>query len=148
MSQDFDFGIGRLEITPQNTAEFPLYAIVNEDETSPVLIGRPATRVNRPYLNALLKKNKRFAHRAGKLDEKLAREMTEEDRKLFPQHVIVGWENVYLQNGTPLEFSQAACAALFQQLPVDIIDSIRNFFASPDNFRDTDKQDQEQTVKN
>lgn len=106
------------------------------------LQGRPATEANAPYYEALVARSgarSRTIARGGKLRVKHLKENRDEDRDLFPIHVITGWENVRDENDEPVPFSVQACAEFFQALPSDVVDRVRNFFATPDVFRDPDE---------
>lgn len=60
----------------------------------------------------------------------------DEDRRLYPQHVIKGWRHVYNKAGEPIPFTPQAAEVLLAKLPNDYVDGLRDFCGDPDNHRD------------
>ena len=117
-----------------NTQEFELEAIVQK----PVLIVKPATQENKPYFNAVLRasgKVSAMARKANKnLTEKQLSEAREQDRELYPKHVIVDWRRVVDKKGNEVPFSVENCAAYLKALPDWIFEAVRRFCEINANF--------------
>lgn len=105
-------------------------------EGSPRVCVRYAGQSNHGYFNALLKRsgsrNRKLL--SGKMDVQMLEDNIDDDRELFPIHVITGWEGVEDDNGKAVPFSRAACAELCEALPNWIFDKIRTFAATPERF--------------
>lgn len=108
-----------------------------ELDGEPSLEVRPATRANKEYFNALLR-------RMGKLRKSLERgdmtvEMIEKQermvRDLYAQHVIValvGWTD---SEGNEVESTSETIKALMEQLPDAQFEDLAEFVGDEDNFR-------------
>lgn len=108
-----------------------------ELDGEPSLEVRPATRANKEYFNALLR-------RMGKLRKSLERgdmtvEMIEKQerlvRDLYAQHVIValvGWTDA---EGNEVESTSETIKALMEQLPDAQFEDLAEFVGDEDNFR-------------
>ena len=135
---------GHLEAyNPQgNTAEYalplrPRLVDLDGQLIVPVLVMKVAGQSNKPYWNALTKDlPKGQAQR--RVSDQVQRNR-QQDRKLLPQYVVIGWEGVYDANGDAVEFNEANCAALLMNLPDWIMDEVRNFAATPMNFLPDDE---------
>lgn len=114
------------------TAEYPIFQIAGE----PTLIMKPATEANKPYFNAVLKRSRRNlrAMRAGAVNQAMIAENREQDRELFPRHVVDGWRNVTDAKGKEVEFNRENCRDFLDALPDWIFDEIRNFAGDSANF--------------
>jgi len=130
-----------------NTAEFVLDDI--EVEPAPILILKPATQSNRKYFNALLKGSGTRLSRIkrAKIDEKVYEDNLKEDKKLYPEHVIVGWKNVTDTSGKEVSFNKQNCISFVEQLPDWIFEKVRNFAATNENFVE-EQMDAEEVSKN
>jgi hypothetical protein len=97
---------------------------------------KPATQSNPKYFNALLRSSKSRISRAkkGVIDDTMLKQNRDEDRKLFPRHVIVGWENVMDSSGKEVPFSIENCTEFLEKLPDWLFDKLRDFAASNENF--------------
>jgi len=122
-----------LKVRPTATAEYTFFQI--EDE--PVLKVRPASEVNKPYLNAVLRLGRSTLRkmRGGKISTAVLEENREQDRKLFAKYVVLEWKNVKDAKGEEVSFSKEACEAFLRALPNDIFDDLRVFCGDIDNFR-------------
>lgn len=131
----------------ERTAEFTLHQIAING-VSPTLVLASATEANKPYFNALLKRAGKSARqvRAGAVSASLIEENREEDKALYPKHVIKGWTGVTDANGADVTFSSDDCIDFIAQLPNWLFDDIRNFAGNPANF--TDLIDVEVNAKN
>lgn len=113
------------------SVRYPLVQIEGE----PFLLVRPATEANKPFFNAVMKRSKTSIRRlrAGKFDAATLAAHREEDRELYPQHIITGWGKVVDDDGKLVEFSQEKCAEFITQLPNWIFDELREFCGNPSN---------------
>ena len=129
-----DFGhLKKLDIKDK-TINYPIIEI--QGEFTPTLKIKPATQSNSPYFNAILRKSKSKigSIQSGNVNINMLDENRNEDRKLFPKHVITGWEDVTDSSGKPVPFSFANCNDFVKALPDWIFDKIRNFAATSENF--------------
>lgn len=124
-----------LEVSADKTARYTLHQITVNGLT-PTLIVAPATDANKPYFNALLKRagKSRRAVRAGAVNTGMIEENREEDRELYPRHVLKGWEDVTDARGEVVDFSPAEVASFLEQLPDWMFDDVRSFCGDPANF--------------
>jgi hypothetical protein len=148
MSTDFSH-LKQFDVTASRTAEFTLHQITWPSGGSPTLVVTPATEANKPYFNALLKRVSRSskAVRAGKLNAGMISENRDEDRALFPRHVVKDWHGVEDAEGNEVSFSAADCEQFLVQLPDWMFDELRDFASNPTSFVD-DIQDPGETAKN
>ena len=135
----------QLEVTRNKTAELTMYEIVGE----PTIVLAPATEGNKPYFNALLRRTGKNVKRVarGGLNAGVISENRDEDRELFPAHVIQGWRGVRDAAGEEVEFSRDECAQWLQALPDYLFDRVREFAGDHSNFVD-EVVDGEDTAKN
>ena len=121
----------KLEINDK-TSEMTLFSVPGE----PTLILRPATEVNKPYFNAVLKRTKRnmAAVKGGGVNATMIQESRADDKDLYSKHVIVGWNNMIDADGQMVAFSPANCAEFLDCLPDWMFDDIRAHAADPANF--------------
>jgi hypothetical protein len=138
-----------LDVTKEKTVTYTINQITVNDK-SPVLTVAPATEANKGYFNALLKRAGRSARQvaAGKINAALISENRDEDRMLYPAHVVLGWEDVYDAEGNPVPFTKEDCADFLRALPDWIFDDLRNFCGKPDNFVESTSFDLDATAKN
>lgn len=120
----------QLEVNDK-TAEYPIYQISGE----PTLILKPATEANKPYFNSVLRRSKRNlrAIKTG-INQKMIKENREEDRELYPKHIITDWKDVPDSKGKKVPFSVENCTDFIQALPDWIFDDIRAFAGESSNF--------------
>jgi len=131
----FDFSNVRArEVQRSATAQFTFYRL----EGQPTLEVKPATEANPGYMRAMLKGSKEQMRRlsGGDISPEVLEENRAKDRKLFPDHVVVGWPREPLDaSGARVPFSKDACTAFLAAVPADMFNELRNFCSSPDNFR-------------
>ncbi len=139
-----DFGnIKKLDVAGK-TADFTLEDIDGE----PALKLKVATGSNKPLLNAMLKQvggNKR-KYKKKNITADMADENRNDDKKLYVDHVIVGWEGIVDAKGNTVKFSKDNCLAFIDALPDWIFDKIRDFATDDSNFLEV--IDVEETAKN
>lgn len=137
-----------LDVAGSATTRYTLHEITVNGKC-PTLIGRPATEANKPYFNSLLKKARKNvrAAQAGAVNAAMLEENRDEDRRLFHEHVITGWENmVDVDGGADLPFNKKDCKDFLAALPNHIFDKVRDHFATTENF--VDGIDIDTTAKN
>lgn len=127
-----------MELTKDVTARYTIHQITVNGKT-PTLILKPAAQVNAPYFNELLKSASKNAKAisAGQVSTSMIDENREQDRLLFPKHVIVDWEDMLDADGTELAFSEKDCKEFLEALPNHIWDGLRNYATAPENFVET-----------
>jgi hypothetical protein len=127
-----------MELTKDVTARYTIHQITVNGKT-PTLILKPAAQINTTYFNELLKSAAKNAKAisAGQLSTSMIDENREQDRVLFPKHVIVGWEDMLDADGTELAFDKNDCKDFIDALPDHIWDAVRNFATAPENFVET-----------
>lgn len=127
--------VQQLEVTSERTVPFTLHQITINGKT-PVLHVAPATDANKPYFNALLKRASKVgrAVKAGKMTAAMLEENREEDRDLYPRHVIKGWDDVLEAGGEYVPFGTDACHDFIAALPNWVFDDVRNFCGEASNF--------------
>lgn len=132
------------------TTEFPLTML----RGCPKLIVKPATESNKPYFNEVLRRSAKSVRKAVQgnitVDVETLEKNREDDRSLFPKHVIVGWSGVLDSDGKEVEFSQSNCKEFLHALPDWIFDQIGIFCRKNSNFVDIDldAEDAEDLAKN
>lgn len=105
---------------------------------------KPATDANPAYYNAMLKKSGKRVRALVKSDEITAEDAAlnrDDDRELYPQFVIAGWEFVEGEAGTDgvdddghVIFNRKHAAQLCEQLPNHLMDRLRNHASTPERF--------------
>ena len=134
----FDF-LNDLKVAPEDTAELTIYSVELPNGKNPTLIGKHAGETNKPYANRLLKKsvvNSKLV-KAGKMDVGMLERNRDQDRALFPIHVLTGWKDVCDAAGKDVAFTPDEAKDFVDALPNDIFDEVRDFFADAVNFRNT-----------
>ena len=96
----------------------------------------------------LLKRNSANARKiaVGGMTPEMIEENRSEDRTLYPEHVIVGWEDVVNAQGEEVKFSKDAAKSFVAALPDWLFDNVRMFAGQPANF--VESIDAEATGKN
>jgi hypothetical protein len=132
------------------------YVLERLDKThgEPTLIVAPAFGANKDYFNALLKRRRTGPARLTpkKLTEKLEAHTIEDtrndDKVLYPRHVIKGWENITDNDGKKVPFSVEEVTEFLKVLPDWIFDEVRVFCVQPENFVEEELPDTEEVSKN
>jgi len=136
---DFSF-LDSQKVQGATSKELTLHGITMPDGSTPILEGIFAGETNTPYWNAQLKRQgKRLATtqaavKAGDINSDLVKQGREDDRELYPLHVIKGWKNVVDAKGEAVKFTQAECAGLFEHLPNETLEVVRGFYGDHINF--------------
>lgn len=144
-----DFSFVKEQLKTDNLARMTLAAVQFPGQEEPaVLIGRIAGEGNKPFFAETARRTikrqrmRQGGHVSPEMAIKFAKQDRDDDREMYSEHVMTGWENVSDANGDPVAFSNADCLALFQSLPNDVFDQVRTFFSSSINFRDTVSEDE------
>ena len=127
------------DVQVSKVQNYQLYQIAGE----PTLKLAPATAANKPYYNALLKRMRRTQRllRFGSLTAAVIEETRDDDRKLYAEHVVKGWDNVVDSEEEAAPFSREACSDFLAALPDWIFDEVRTFAADAANFTDDEVDD-------
>ena len=115
-----------LAVNGDDTARYTFYEI----EGSPALLVSPATSVNKPFFNAVLRKSKEAAR---KLRGRKGQIPT--DAQLFVEFIVRGWEDVIDADGEAVEFDAEAGYDFLMAIPSDMFDDLRAFCLDISNFR-------------
>lgn len=132
---DLNFDFDRLRIE-QATATFDMPWVAPGAK----LICRPANEANTAWHEALLKVSGARVRAAGAAaqgtrgDLAASKQDRDDDRRIYPGTVVVGWAGILNRKNEAVPFSIDACAALLRQLPSWIIDRLRVFAMRPENF--------------
>ena len=132
---DFSY-LKALEVSPEKTARYVIHQITVNGLT-PTLLVAPATEANKPYFNALLKRAGKSARavRAGTISAGMIEENREDDKDLYPKHVIKGWEDMIDgKTGDITKFSVKDCAEFIKDLPDWLFDDLTKFCGNPASF--------------
>lgn len=131
MSADFS-QLSKLQVSNDRTAKYTFYQIEGE----PTLDVAPATEANGPYFNALLKRAKGTVRRmrAGGVNAGMLAENRNDDRDLYPKHIVRGWSSVRSSKGSSVEFSVENAKDFLEALPNWLFDELRTFCNDPANF--------------
>lgn len=125
----------------KDTAIFTLYGVelVGSDgqARTPTLTVRHAGESNKPYFNEMLRRAEHLARRKAKVTVELIKDNRERDRDLYPQHVVIGWNDVVDASGHPVSFNKEDCKTFLSSLPDDMFDELREFCREAQNFRET-----------
>jgi hypothetical protein len=85
---------------------------------------------------------------AGKMDVAMISENREEDRGLYPKHVVIDWQDVLDEEGNEVKFSRDDCLEFINAIDNHVFDELRNFCASPESFAEDLNLDVGETEKN
>lgn len=135
---DFSY-LDAMAVDQDDLAELTLFSILLPNGKHPTLIGRHGGESNAPYANAVLKKSMKRQKmlKAGIMTVGTLKDNRDEDRALYPQHVLTGWRDVCDAKGVDAAYSKDAMAGFIAHLPDDIFDEVREFFGNAQNFRQT-----------
>ena len=70
-------------------------------------------------------------------------ENRDEDRRLYPKHILRGWRGVVDSNGDVVEFNPERAAEFVEALPDWLFDELRAFCGDVQNFLEEDDGDEE-----
>lgn len=147
----FDFSTLEIE---GKTAKFDLPWFVWFDDGAHLVV-RPANESNPGYNEAMLSlsgNRQRAVVASGKLTNLDAKRDREDDRVLYPKHILVGWSGVrYKGEAADIPFSMEAAVEFIGKLPEWVFDKLRVFCIRPENFIETEAElvpDAAETAKN
>lgn len=156
------FNFSRLDVNADRKARFLMHQVEIGGKT-PYLVLRPATEATKGYYNAVLKRAGKSVKQvqAGAINAGMLSENREDDRKLYPQHIVADWGYVKDdgtekpgmmpdETGKDTPFTKENCAEFLAALPNWLFDDLRQFAGNPLNFVQDgeDPVDQEQLEKN
>ena len=130
-------------VTKDRTAEYALSRTYAGE--TPVLTVRPIGQALNPgYTNAFIRMRggmrrvqaMQQRQLAAKDFSKIGNESRESDRKLFPEHVIVGWTGVVGETGEDIPFTKEDCRDFLESIDDYVFDELRGFCLDPANFVD------------
>lgn len=121
------------------------------------LLLKPATEANKPYYNAMLRlsgKRARNMAKTGSISVEDLQKNRDEDRVLYPKHVVEGWEFVETEQDRGradedkeyVQFTAELAAELCRKLPNHLFDRVRNHAATPEQFYPEDDMPPEPEV--
>lgn len=124
-----------LDVVASSVAEYTFHQITVNGKT-PVLTVSPATDANKPYFNALLKRSAKSSRqvRSGNINTGLIDENRDEDRELYPKHIVKSWSGVVDANGKDSAFSASNCVDFLSAIPNWVLDDFFAFCREPANF--------------
>lgn len=124
-----------LDVSTDKTVKYTFHQITVGGKT-PTLIVAPATEVNKPYFNALLKSAGKSARRVrtGNINAGMIDENRDEDRGLYPKHIVKGWHDTVDVKGKEVVFSVDEAQQFLDALPNWLFDEFREFCRNPANF--------------
>lgn len=138
-----DFGfLDNMQINSDDLAELTLGSVMLPNGKNPTFTGRLAGEQNKGYATALAQKGLKNSkmNRGAAINASMAlaqaKKNRDEDRELFAEHVITGWNDVCDADGVDVAFSKDVCKQFFRKLPDDIFDQVRAYFGDTSNFRD------------
>lgn len=125
----------KLDVVATSVAEYVFHQVTVNGKT-PVLVVAPATEANKPYFNALLKRSSKTARqvRSGNINTGLIEDNRDEDRDLYPKHIVKEWRDVVDAKGKDTKFSASDCADFLTALPNWVLDDFFAFCRDPANF--------------
>ena len=119
--------------------------VMDQLEEAPTFHVLPALEENKPYYREVLKLNAKQAarmRRGVQITPQLLEQSREQDRRLFAEHIVQGWDGVVDGSGTPVPFSKEKCREFFAVLPSFIFDDLRTFCGDVTNFVDGPSTDE------
>ena len=134
----------------EDLVEYQMGNVTLSNGLSPILMVRPATDFNKPYMSMLLRQNAQ-TRRSGKVTLKTVDANRESDISLYAQHVIKDWQNVVDENNLPITYSVAEGKEFLTQLMSNnqswVFDDLRVFCSDMSNFVQ-DMIDEDEVIKN
>lgn len=120
-----------------DTAWYDMYDVTCEGATSHVrLCVREAGQATPGYWNETLRRSEHLAKRKAKITAGLVESLQQQDLVLFPKYIVVGWENVFDDNGNPVPFSEEDCKKFVVGIGIDEFKKLSDFCGDFTNFRD------------
>ena len=109
----------------------------------------PATDATPRYWEKILALSGKNAKRlrGGRIDAGMLEETEEQDRRLYPLHIIKGWQGVFNTDGQEVPFDAKRCAEFVKALPGWIFRDVRDFASEPMNFLPEDSMSEEEATE-
>lgn len=130
--------------TKLDTSTATVWMELPEIADGAAILMRPATAANPAYNNAMMKRTAKMVRPGASLKggalAQMQKQMRDDDRELYPMHVFVQWRGIVDVDGTPVEFTAGDAKELMRALPNWLVDRIRNFAASDENFVPDDEE--------
>lgn len=136
----FEF-LKKYEVTADLTAWYDMPELGEEAR----ILVHPASEANPKFHNEVLRGTAKGGRlrklAAGQVSAQELKKSRKEDRRLYPEHVIAGWEKVIDEpTGKEIPFSKDAAQQLCDQLPPELFDSLRVFASTAANFYPVGKE--------
>lgn len=132
-----DFSFGHLEPDLTDPKRYPMPLIA----AGAYLLVLPATEVNRPLRDAWLSDLAGTSRRdrvrraaAGQADAGDDESQREDDLRLYPRFVVVGWHGILNRAGEVVPFNRQNCEAFLRKIPIWMFDRLRTFVSLMSNF--------------
>ena len=128
------------------TARYTFY----EFEGEPWVEVKPATERNKPFFNALLKRQRQSRRilRGGTLTVDVIKRTRDDDRELYAKYIITSWGNIVDVDGTTVDISPGNCIDFLNALSDESFDLLRDFAGDHQTFIEDAVTDTEGTAKN
>ena len=141
-----DFSHVKRQVVIKATARYTFYEIEGE----PWVEVKPATERNKPFFNALLRRQRRGRRilRGGALTVDMIKRARDEDREVYSKHIVTAWGNLVEVGGTVVGFSPANCLDFLQAISDESFDLLRDFAGDAESFIEDAVTDTEETAKN
>lgn len=112
----------------------------NKDGTIPTFTIARAAKANKAYSKALEKATRPYRRQIdlGTMDNSVAERLFMD---VFIRTLLIGWQNVRNQDGTPMEFSEVNANKLFTALP-ELYEDLQNKANSAALFRDDNLEEE------
>jgi hypothetical protein len=132
----FDFGhLAKLAVSRESMAWFTFRMIPGK----PMFQVTCASESNHDFFDKVLRNYRTQAQtsrgvKTVGIDVEMLAQIRDQDRKLYPKHVIRGWQHVKDANGLEVPFSEEYVTEFVRQLPDWVFDELREFCTNEANF--------------
>lgn len=128
--------LAKLQVANDISVKFEFSEILGQ----PSLLVLSATESNKGYFNAALKSQKK--NKVSKsVDLAFIEKGRNKDKKLYPKHIITGWEGVKNTKGEDVEFNSENLNEFLEAIPDYMFDELRDFCQDPKNFSQENIED-------
>lgn len=141
--------VKKLSAQASDTARYELSGIGSMPDA--VLIGKPATRrANPAYANAIMAASTKLQRKLNSSKDKagVLTKYKDSTRAPIVTYVLVGWENVFDDEGKEVKFTPENAFDLIISLPDYLFDDLTNFFEIESNFGAEEAEDVLGNAKN
>lgn len=132
----FDFGhLAKLKVSTESRAWFTFRMIPGKPQFQVTC----ASESNPEFYDKVLRMYRAQAQtmrgiKTGGVDSRMLAEAREQNRKLYPLHVICDWRGVVDANGLTVPFTREHAAEFVRQLPDWVFDELQEFCENQANF--------------